>query len=110
MFFTSSLLHCTAAFLPAASARLLGARGRSAVSDTNGRDRDRLSLRGENKADKGPGCRKHKRKSGPEEQKRMKRRTERIIADGETKLSASSEVRAAFVLYIQAVCYPHIIS
>lgn len=33
-----------------------------------------------------------------------------IIAGRETKLFARTEVRAAFVLYIQAVCYLYILS
>ena len=107
MLFTSSLLHCS---LPAVSARLVWARERSTASDTNGRNRDRLSSRWGSKAGKGPDCRKHKGKPRLEEQKRTKRRTERIIAGRETKLFARAEVRAAFVLYVQTVCYLYILS
>lgn len=65
-------------------------------------------MRWGSKAGKGPDCRKYTEKTRPEQQKRMKRRTERIIAGRE--LFARAEVRAAFVLYVQTVCYLYILS
>jgi len=50
MLFTSSLLHRS---LPAVSARLVWARERRAASDTNDRNRDRLSSRGKPKLARG---------------------------------------------------------
>lgn len=56
-------------------------------------------------AGKGPACREQKGKPRPEEEKRTETRTERITAGREAKLFARAEVRAAFVLYVQTVCY-----
>lgn len=69
--------------LPAASARLLWAREGCPASDTNSRDRDRLSLKkGKAKLARGQAA-ENMGKSKPTEQKRTKRRNGRIIADGE---------------------------